>query len=156
MDNFHTMEHYYISRTNNHINRVHNWLKKYSNAFKINVEYNHDNSKFSKQEYVPYIYMTWYYKCKKENKEFKYPEGMESKTELAWDHHKSNNSHHPEYHKNIVDMGINDLLEFCADLSAMSDEFSGHPLEYFKNNIRGKFKFTKNQLNIINSALFLY
>lgn len=60
----------------------------------------HDQSKYEEPEHKPYIWITWMYKHKNNNKPFKYPEGVEEETNKATEHHTKNNKHHPEYWNN--------------------------------------------------------
>jgi len=142
---------FYEQRTAKHINRVKENCITLSNYFNnpdlSRRGYVHDLSKYSEAEYIPYVWMTWYYKMK--DKGFEYPKGVENAVSKAWDHHKSMNDHHPEYWNNVQEMSDNSLFEMCCDITAMSQEFGDDPVKYFNNNHKERFNFSQNQLNKI-------
>lgn len=129
----------------------------------------HDDSKFEEPEYTPYLFISWQYKCKDENKEFKVPQDILSKMSEATLHHVTVNSHHPEYHsptktdlinrenrdkppKKIVDatkMPDIDISEMCADWMAMSEEKSSNPKDWADKNVNIRWKFTDKQKDLI-------
>ena len=94
---------------------------------------NHDNSKYSEEEFVPY------------RKNF-YPINAKEKEEnkldfdKAWEHHWKNNSHHWQYRKNKTSFDKNnkeevlDVLENILDWIAMGYKFNDRPYQYYENN----------------------
>ena len=155
------MEEYYIKRTTTHIMRVQRYCNILTNKNKdLSILRHrgiiHDSSKFQSDEYYPYIWLTWYYKCKNEKIDFEYPsKSVELSTQMAWKSHESMNPHHPGYHNDVSLMSLIDLAEMVCDLAAMSEEFGGDPYEYFKKNIQTKFTFSKKQISIIKGLFIL-
>ena len=92
---------------------------------------NHDNSKYSEEEWEPY--RKRFYPVNEE-------EQKSSKKEFskAWDHHKKNNSHHHEHWEEINQndkMPLSDVVEMCCDWISMSKVFGGTALAwYYKQN----------------------
>ena len=75
---------FFENRIDKHIRRVQKNLIKLSKQCKsLNPDklyqriFEHDASKYSQDEYLPYVYLTWFYKCKNENVLYKYPDGIE-------------------------------------------------------------------------------
>jgi len=129
----------------------------------------HDDSKFEEPEYTPYLFISWQYKCKDENQEFKVPQDILNKMSEATLHHVTSNSHHPEYHsptktglinrenrdkppKEIVDatkMPDIDIAEMCADWMGMSKEKGSNPKDWADKNVNIRWKFTDKQKELI-------
>lgn len=65
----------------------------------------HDKSKYSDEEFIPYA--EYYYG---ENKHKDTPE-----FEVAWEHHYKNNPHHPEYWGKNNDMPLSCIIEMICD-----------------------------------------
>lgn len=120
---------FFINRTNQHINRVKSILIKMKGFYGFSEELlkergeDHDRSKFFDPEKIPYIYLSWWHKCKRENINYQYPANVENEVKLAVKHHLDNNSHHPESHNNINEMSTLDLVEMVCDWTAMSQEY---------------------------------
>ena len=94
---------------------------------------NHDNSKYSEEEWEPY--RKRFYPVNEE-------EQKTSKKEFskAWDHHKKNNSHHHEHWEEInqnENMPLYDVVEMCCDWISMSKVFGGTAISWYhkQNNI---------------------
>ena len=94
---------------------------------------NHDNSKYSEEEWEPY--RKRFYPVNEEEK-------RASKKEFskAWEHHKKNNSHHHEHWEEINQndkMPLSDVVEMCCDWISMSKVFGGTALTWYnkQNNI---------------------
>lgn len=83
----------------------------------------HDASKFDPEERIPYIWLTEFYRCKRDCEPFIYPDGMEQRVRDAIAHHMSRNRHHPEFHADPNDMTEVDLIEMVCDWTAMAQEF---------------------------------
>lgn len=118
-------------RTREHIARVQNCLAVMAKATKHGRELlqrgrEHDASKFSEEERIPYIWLTEYHRCRHSGQPFSYPPGMEEQVEAAIQHHMSANRHHPEYYANPNDMTDVDIIEMVCDWTAMAQEF-GEP-----------------------------
>lgn len=178
--NWKEMVQHYQKRTNKHINLVRKYLDILSEKFpelnKNDIESRkkkHDKSKFEQPENTPYVYITWKYRMKDEGKEFNVPQEVQDKMNEATVHHIISNSHHPEYwcgrktglinQKNrdkppeeIVDatkMPNEDIQQMCCDWSAVSEERGNSPLDWAKNNINIRWKFTKQQEDLIYKTL---
>lgn len=154
------MINYYIKRTAEHIDRVDKNLERIKYAFpKLDVDVldqlglNHDASKYSKTEQVGYILITEKYKDGG-RKDFSIEET--TLMDKAWEHHRSNNRHHPEYHKNIIDMNKYDLAEMVADWAAISQEKNTSLLDWANKNIGTRFKFNEVQSKLIYSYIDIF
>ena len=123
---------FFEKRTGEHIKRVEDninvILKNVDNVDKDKLIIrgkNHDKSKYSKIEYIPYVWLTWWYKEKQEGNKFTYPSNdIKNDIKIAGDHHVKINKHHPESHDNINDMNDIDICEMVADWAAMSQELN--------------------------------
>ena len=134
----------------------------------------HDKSKSEEPEYTPYICINWKYKCLAEGVEFICGEKMEDKMNEATFHHVKNNPHHPEYwdmflNENPINSTDRDkpsdiivdgtlmenqyLIEMCCDWCAVSDERKTNPFDWAKANINKRWKFEKQQENLIYDTL---
>ena len=150
------MINFFKERTEQHINRVRNNLNRLSKILPsfsrqlLERGVNHDKSKYSDEELVPYIHLTWFHKCKNDPKleNYTYPEGVEEQTDKAWIHHEKNNRHHIGYHSSPSDMNIIDLAELVCDCAAMSQELNSSLKDWIVNNTL-KNDFTNKQKNII-------
>jgi hypothetical protein len=163
---------HYEKRTNNHIGIVQKYCEKLSDMYSDDIikhgEY-HDKSKFDEPEFIPYVFTTWRYKCKDDGVEFKCSPEMEERMKEATEHHIKNNRHHPEYHTDKLNNLINtkdrdavpdemidatkmseiDIAEMCADWCAMSEERGNSPKEWADKNVNKRWKFTKEQSDLI-------
>lgn len=83
----------------------------------------HDASKFGPEEYVPYVWLTEFHRCRRLGEPFSYPVGMEERVRNAIAHHVTTNRHHPEFHDDPNNMTDVDLIEMVCDWAAMSQEF---------------------------------
>jgi hypothetical protein len=148
-------ENYYINRTTKHISRVQEngiWL---ITNFKSNLNlsneeiketiYNlmkHDLSKFSNEQYLPYLNFSWQIKHKLpiNKKEFN----------LAWKDHYEKENHHPIGFSKDWKFNKSILIEICCDLQAMSQEFNeGNCRNYFETKWKKENEqyFNKNIWN---------
>ena len=150
---------FYEKRTKGHIDRVrknlYNITEKMDDLNKVELmarAKEHDKSKYSKEEYIPYIWITWYHKEKKNG--FEYPSGIEKITEGAWKHHKKVNSHHPEHYNKPSDMSNEDIAEMVADWMAMSQEFDNSLKLWADKNVGGKWKFNTDQVKLIYNIIY--
>lgn len=150
------MKNFFYERTNLHIELVRKYCAKIENYDSKRFHglssraQSHDQSKFCDLELNPYIWLTWKFKCKKENKQFSGPEDIENKICEAIHSHYSQNRHHPEhFHGNVDKMSTLDIGEMVADWCAMSEEKGSSPEEWARNNINVKWNFTKQQELII-------
>ena len=119
---------FYERRTREHIERVRCCLRLIAgttdNAEELIARGDvHDASKFGPEERIPYIWLTEFHRCRRNNSPFRYPAGMEAQVEMAIAHHMRCNRHHPEYHSDPNDMTNLDLIEMVCDWTAMAQEF---------------------------------
>lgn len=155
---------YYEKRTKEHIARVQNNISKIISKFpeissnELMKRYtNHDKSKYSKKEYIPYVWMTWWHKQKNDGKKWKYPnKQIEKEIKNAWKHHSKVNLHHPEAHSNPTKMSDVDIAEMIADWAAMSQELGTSLKKWAQKVVNKKWKFTDNQTNLINNIIGIF
>jgi hypothetical protein len=132
---------YYFERTLKHIHQVQiNALYLIANCRSslnmtdnewLELAYNvahHDRSKFSTEQFEPYVEFSWAMK----NKE-KLTQVQQEKFSEAWKHHYETENHHPERLKgHALKMSKVELVEVVCDLQAMADEFGeGSCMGYF-------------------------
>lgn len=144
------MVEYYLKRTRKHIDRVikncyiisKHLPEDIKNILNDRVEL-HDVSKFSEDEFYPYVWLTWIKKPGNEN--FVYNHQINEYINKAWEHHKRENKHHPEYFEimfgDINKMTIIDLAEMVADWHSMTQEFGGSTKEWMDKNVGSRWKF---------------
>jgi len=150
---------FYEKRTKEHINKVRNNIKKYISTVKegygksdlIKRSKEHDKSKYSNEEYLGYVWLTWFHKKKNEGDPITLSPEVKKLTEKVWGHHKDNNRHHPEYHNNPKNMSNEDLIEMVCDWAAMSQEL-GTNLELWIHKNATKAKYTDNQIKLIQNV----
>lgn len=150
---------FYEKRTKGHIDRVKKNLKKYMGAMKTGYNISelskrvsiHDKSKYSDEEYIPYIWLTWQKKEEKEGRQFDVHIDVKKIVDKAWEHHKSTNSHHPEYHSNSKNIGNEDIIEMVCDWAAMSQEFN-NSLKLWIHKHATRKEFTDAQIELINKV----
>lgn len=97
----------------------------------------HDQSKFSEEQFQPYVELTEYYYQRKVlgNKEYAYAPFVEQEVEDAVDDHYRKENHHPERNHGLaLKMSFLELIEVVCDLQAMAEEFNeGSCRGYFEN-----------------------
>lgn len=169
---------FFTKRTNFHINDVISFLDSIERCPELSFldrdileqeKYDHDSSKWEEPEYTPYVHITWDYKCKDEGIVYEVSNEIKNKMNEASNHHVKNNKHHPEYWSktdiNVINRDDRDkapseiidatsmppeyIASMCADWVAMSKEKNNSPYEWAKKNINIRWKFTKNQENLI-------
>lgn len=175
------MRKHFETRTNKHIQLVRKYCErvpdssnKYYHFLQERAE-KHDQSKFEEPEITPYIYLTWQYKMKDDGKEFILPQEIKDSMNNATLFHVTHNSHHPEFHasnnktmeilnrddrdkptETTVDatsMPDIDIAEMVADWCAMSEERGNSPTLWADKNINVRWKFTKDQTDLIHSYI---
>lgn len=120
---------FYEQRTHAHIQRVGRCLlaieqiTEYGGQLSQRAQV-HDASKFGPEERIPYIWLTEYYRSKRDSDPFEYPTGMKARVREAIRHHMSVNRHHPEFHSDPNEMTKVDLIEMVCDWTAMAQEFN--------------------------------
>jgi len=149
------MTNFYEERTVEHINRVRNNMLKLAEKYpqmKRQLEKRgelHDQSKYSEQEKIPYIWLTWWHKCKNEGHPLDYPEGVEEETRKATKHHITTNPHHPQCHNALDKMSTLDIMEMICDHLAMCQELGGTLHDWTKKETLKKNKFNNQQETFI-------
>ena len=149
---------FFKKRTKEHIDKTIEYAKKIAEGDErfdglIEQAEEHDSSKYENPEYIPYIYLTWKYKCKSEGKEFTLPKILEDRIDIATEHHVRHNPHHPEHHGDYNKMSLLDIGEMVADWCAMSKELGVDPKEWADNNIGKKWNFNEEQSELIYSLI---
>ncbi len=142
---------YYFIRTTEHIHRVQKNMLTVVTEFKSELNLsdencrqlmfnvmNHDRSKYSKQQFMPYIELTEYYRQRKElkNLEYDYPsKEIKDSVDKAVLHHYNNENHHPEIaNGGLLKWDIYNAIETVCDLQAMAQEFNeGVCRNYYEN-----------------------
>lgn len=143
------MKKYFQKRTEEHIDRVKKNLREiyltHPNLLddsvirhKINT---HDESKFSSIEKPGYILIT---EKHRPGSRFRMTDEHQKEMDIAWDHHKKVNPHHPEFHKSPDDMSNEDIAEMVADWAAMSQEKKDNLMEWTNKAVNERFKFKDN------------
>lgn len=169
---------HFNNRTNRHIELV----RKYCTKLEERVPgleglhqrgLDHDQSKYESKEKIPYVWLTWRYKCEDDKKPCVLPTGMKRMIDEATEHHILTNAHHPEFHqgktsnlinkedrdkppKEMIDatkMSKLDLAEMVADWCAMSEERGNTPHEWAKKNVNVRWKYTPEQVKHINQFM---
>jgi hypothetical protein len=145
---------FFEKRTKEHIDRVKNNIKKIvskrSDLKELNGRLNiHDKSKYSKEEYIPYVWLSWWHNEKNNGRIFKYPKGIKELIKKATKHHITTNSHHPEFYNKPSDMNNIDIAEMIADWAAMSQELDNSLKKWADDNVGSKWKFTEEQTKLI-------
>jgi|WetSurMetagenome_2_1015567.scaffolds.fasta_scaffold03390_19 hypothetical protein len=166
------MAEYFFTRTKQHIelfNKYYSYL-----GYSINYMDKHDSSKFENLELLPYIYITWSYYCKQNKIVFSTSDLLDAMMYEATVHHIKTNSHHPEFWttqtKNIINkdnrdsnqnvslidatsMPFKSLDQLCCDWKAVSVEKNNNVLDFAKQNINKRWKFTEEQEKYIYTVL---
>jgi hypothetical protein len=169
------MEKFFEERTKRHIGLVKKFCKKIHDlnpqVFEGLIERGeeHDQSKYRDPERVPYIYITWDYRCRDKNEDFGVSEEIKDLMDAASEHHVHSNSHHPEFHcdetttinrddrdevpDKMIDatkMSVIDIAEMLADWWAMSEEKGEvSPKKWADKNVNKRWKFTDEQKDLI-------
>ena len=129
------MKSYFDNRTKKHIALVNYFAKKFDKEFP-----NHDCDKFDEKLYESYIKLSW---AKKNGDDI--PEDCKH----AIQEHLRNNKHHPESFDNLFEMSGDALIEFCADICAMSKEFRNDPFNYLAHQFESRWNFNDKQKDLI-------
>ena len=165
---------HFLNRTHLHIKLVQKYCALIEKAFPYLLGFvdrgvEHDLSKFEELERIPYVWLTWRYKCKDDGVKCNLPEGMDKEIDAATEHHILNNAHHPEFHQSETESLLNprdrdappekmidatgmsslDLAEMVADWCAMSEERGNAPKEWAKKNVNVRWKFKADQEKLI-------
>ena len=152
-------------RTQEHIKRVSdNMLVVKEYALYLNIpedgfekrRLEHDMDKFSKKQYLPYVWLTEFYRCKRINTPFSYPDGVKELVNNAVKLHYKLNSHHPEHWAYLNNMLDIDLLEMVCDWTAIAQEYNennGNAGEWARKNVGTRWNFNMSKIMVIGEAL---
>ena len=125
---------------------------------------NHDMSKYSDEEF--YAYRKWFYPTSHEkyliDNDNDYKLALEADFEEAWDHHKRNNDHHPEWwcydeNGNTIeprDMPIEAILHMICDWQGCDMTYGGNLHDWWAKNKTDKVKvMSENTLKLVESII---
>lgn len=116
-----------------------------------NTIQDHDQSKYSDQEFYPYrnhFHPTSKEKARMDTDE-EYAKLVDDKYQEAWKHHYTNNSHHPQFwgkeddNGTIVaekDMDLISIIEMLCDWEAMSTKFGTSTKDWYANDAQDEQK----------------
>lgn len=177
------MKDWFLKRTNLHISLVQKYCKEIAKQFDEfeDLDYiceKHDADKFQEEQMLPYIWITWKYKCLEDGlnfQDYNPPKNLDKLTLEATERHVTNpkNVHHPECHSKKKDGLINPnerdgasgqiidatsmpdiaIAEMCADWMSVSKEKGNSPQEWADKNIDKRWKFNKKQVDLIYKIL---
>jgi len=161
-----TMINAYLGRTHKHIAEVQRMARLMATTLRDGYDYGetaallsdnvlkHDQSKFSADEFIPYVWLTAAY-ASGDRHTFNYPHGMEKRIDAAIKHHYEHNKHHPEFWgDHLAGMNMASMAEMVCDWAAMSTERNGgqyaSPLPFYHKAVsNGKtsrgWRFTLKQ-----------
>jgi len=172
---FDKMTAWYEERTARHIARVQKWCRRiedYDSGRFAGLSQRaelHDQSKYEDPERLPYIWITWRYKCERDGVDFEVPEEVQNLLTEATAHHVKVNPHHPEAHtdqeqdlinredrdkppEEMIDatgMAAIDLGEMVGDWLAMSEEKDSEPRDWADANVNVRWRFDPWQEDLI-------
>jgi hypothetical protein len=114
------MTEFFVTRTKYHISLVQRHMTSLAFILPAKEELllrgaTHDESKWSKEEMVPYIWLTHFHKSKRDGQNIVYPDGVGEAIKKAITHHVTHNRHHHEFHQDPNDMTEIDLIEMVCD-----------------------------------------
>ena len=177
------MEEHYIKRTMSHIEKVQdNGLRLIELLpFGENEKYEflaiireHDASKFKEPERSLYVLISWRYHIEEDKfKEINLPEWLLTEMTKITEYHTKNNKHHPEYWDTSLISGfINPenrdetevmvdgtqmpklhIMEMVCDWCSVSEERGGDPTDWADMNVNKRWKFTKEQVELIYGTI---
>lgn len=169
------MKDWFLERTKTHIKNVQDFAGRVEKEFPDYAKgltkhaLKHDANKFKEPSLTPYIHITWMYKMKDDGKDYKIPESVNDT--VATEFHVKSNDHHPEFwtdQKETINKDNRDkpnilidgtkmsdraISEMCSDWMAMSFEKGGDPKDWAKKNINTRWKFSKEQEEMIYKIL---
>jgi len=97
---------------------------------------NHDRSKFSPEQFEPYVELTEYHRQRRTNKnyDYEYPSGVKELVDQAIENHYQCENHHPQRLRGILGKYTQlEAIETVCDLQAMAQEFGeGTCRKYFE------------------------
>lgn len=130
----------YFRRTTEHIHRVQRNMMTLVTRYRQSLEltdddcrqamenvFKHDRSKFSVEQFRPYVELTEYYHQRRVlgNSDYDYPPGLKEQVDAAVQNHYEVENHHPErFAKSIGKYDKLEAIETVCDLQAMAQEFN--------------------------------
>lgn len=107
----------------------------------------HDQSKYGKEEFLPYVWLTWLHKMKIPIKEAE--EGLRAHISEAIQHHITTNRHHVEFeNRKASEMTREDIVEMVCDWKAISTEMGTSLLEWAESYVK-RHEFLEAQRELI-------
>ena len=111
----------------------------------------HDRSKLQQDEFESQV------RINKAGRKFKYGSSelqrAIEKEEIGLNLHYSRNSHHPEYHDNVQDMGFLDIIEMVIDWHSASLTYGNTPLSESYPSMRKRYDFSDQQWWLIEQIV---
>ena len=135
-----------------HINEVKRQYEKYKELFmelfpEVYLIESHDQSKFSKAEFIPYLNRFYPAPGQEKNSDYEF--------NIGWLHHIHNNPHHPQYwvlnedgKEYIYDMPNEYLIEMICDWLAMGVKKKDNIWDYWNTKGKDKKYSAKTRLKI--------
>lgn len=136
---------------------------------------NHDASKFQEPEYLPYVLLTWQYKCYGEKTKFQVTKEQQAAMHAATLHHIRHNDHHPEAwateeaqldandrdkSKSAIDVSCMPKLAIqhaVCDWWAMSEEKGTNTVRQWYDSVRGtRWVFSRSQEQWIEALIKVF
>lgn len=97
----------------------------------------HDNSKFEDEELLGLASIA--NRCALTNPNVLLSNEQENIVKIHW----KNNSHHPEYYEDVMDMSELDIIEMCCDWYARSLQYNTDLMEFVTIRQENRFHFPK-------------
>lgn len=114
--------------------------------------HNHDNSKYSKEEFD--AYRKYYYPIDDEEKN-----NSKDEYEKAWIHHYENNDHHWQNRKDKQNFNVNNnddilpVLENIVDWLAMGYKFNDRPYQFYERN-KNEIILNQDERNFLEKIIY--
>ena len=176
---------WFYKRTERHVNLVVKYIDIIYNGLIKNADkdlksslsilqlrkFKHDADKGSKLLMLPYVWISWKYKQKRDNNiDIKINSDMKREMDKATEYHVLNNPHHPECSAGVCNNDPNDrdkstepidasnmydedVIEMVADWSAMAEELHDTPRNWYNKCSGVRWTFTANQQALIEKCL---
>lgn len=141
-------------RTREHIKRVQDNIKKVIQECKFPLDAEellrrsklHDLSKFEKDEYWPYVWLTEHFKRKGK---IELTESLKDFMLTGMAHHHGQNRHHPNFFDEVGQMTNIDIIEMVCDWAAMTQENKTSLKKWANKHVGIKWKFSIIQTKFI-------
>jgi hypothetical protein len=152
---------YFLRKLKRHRSRVANNVLKVLPHTKYQEELifrakSHDLTKLNEDEFISYVWLNEYRRCKEKNISFKYPVGVHDIILDGTKSHINKNKHHPEHHADPNAMSEVDILEMVCDWSAISqenNENNGSARKWAESALTKIYKFDNSRSAIIYNTI---